>query len=247
LGFAAPVHAETDLGKILSGLAQTLMTQQADQNAYVAAQNLNTVSGYRDYLARFPNGAYRANAEQALARLGVTTHPNMPPLTPGGDVQSAVYTEASIGLSRTQRILIQRQLTALGYSTGGADGLWGANTRRAITRWQTANRLSATGYVTAQQVGLIGQQAGSTVGPGTGGTVAGDDPVEESLLNLTYAERRDVQIRLSRLGYSTGGADGVFGRNTRRALATWQRDEGLRITGYLTADQLRTLRQQSGG
>lgn len=246
LAMTAPVQAETDFNKVLSGIAQSLMSQQLDQSAYAAAQNLNTVAGYRNYLAKFPNGLYRLNAEQALARLGAVVDPRPTPL-PDGGVQSAAYVEASIGLSRSQRILIQRQLTALGYPTGVADGLWGANTRRAIARWQTANKLSVTGYVTAQQVSAIGQQAGTAVGPGPGGTVTGDDPVEESLLSLTYVERREIQIRLTRLGYNTYGADGVFGRNTRQALATWQRDAGLRITGYLTADELRSLRRQSGG
>ncbi len=246
LAMAAPAYAETDFNNVLTGIAQSLMSQQLDQNAYAAAQNLNTVSGYRNYLAKFPNGVYRLNAEQALARLGAVVDPRPTPL-PDSGAQSAAYIEASLGLSRSQRILIQRQLTAIGYPTGVADGLWGANTRKAIARWQTANRLTATGYVTAQQVSVIGQQAGTAVGPGPDGTVTGDDPVEESLLSLTYVERRDIQMRLTRLGYNTYGADGVFGRNTRRALATWQRDAGLRVTGYLTADELRSLRRQSGG
>ena len=246
LAVAAPVYAETDFGKIVSGIAQSLIDQELDRTAYLEAQRLNTVSAYRNYLAKFPKGAFRVNAEQALAKLGASVNPGNPPPTGGGN-QSAASVEASIGLSRTQRIQIQKQLTAVGYSTGVADGLWGANTRSAIIRWQTANRLSATGYVTAQQVRLIAQQAGSSAGSDTGGTVTGDDPVEERLLSLTYGERREVQRRLTLLGYSTGGVDGGFGPSTRRALASWQRDEGLRASGYLTADQLRALRRQTGG
>ena len=30
------------------------------------------------------------------------------------------------------------------------------------------------------------------------------------------------------------------------AIAAWQRDEGLRASGYLTADQIRELRRQTG-
>ena len=75
----------------------------------------------------------------------------------------------------------------------------------------------------------------------------GDDLVEERLLSLTYTERREVQSRLTLLGYSTWGVDGVFGRTTRRALAAWQRDEGLRASGYFTADQVRAMRRQTGG
>jgi peptidoglycan hydrolase-like protein with peptidoglycan-binding domain len=94
---------------------------------------------------------------------------------------------------------------------------------------------------------LIAQQAGPGIEVDPAGPVAGTDAVEERLLDLTYAERREVQSRLTSLGYRTGGIDGVFGSNTRRALASWQRDEDVRVSGYLTADQLRALRTMTGG
>lgn len=243
---SAPVHAETKFGDVVSGIAQSLLAQELDQKAYLKAQSLNTVAAYREYLQKFPNGVYRANAQQALTKLGASADSNTtPPIV--GNTASAASVEASIGLSRAQRIEIQKQLTSIGYSTGVADGLWGSNTRNAISRWQTANKVQATGYVTVKQVNLIAQQAGVAVGTDTGETATIDDPVEERLLSLTYQERREVQRRLSTLGYRTGTVDGVFGANTRRALASWQQDEGLRVTGYLTADQVRALRIQTGG
>lgn len=242
LAMATPVKAEQDFGGIVTGIAQSLINQELDRSAYVEAQRLNTASAYRNYLTKFPKGAFRGYAERALAKLGIP----VTPLPTGGGSQSAASIEASIGLSRTQRVLIQKQLTAIGYDTGVADGLWGTNTRNAIFRWQTANKLAATGYVTAQQVTLIAKLAGPGIGTDPVGPVAGTDAVEERLLGLTYAERREVQSRLTFLGYNTGGVDGVFGPNTRRALASWQRDEAVRISGYLTADQLRTLRSETG-
>jgi peptidoglycan hydrolase-like protein with peptidoglycan-binding domain len=244
LGYALPVTAQNDIGDILTGVAQTLMAQQADNAAYVSAQSLNTASGYRRYLDQYPKGAYRSNAEQALQKLG-TSVDAMTPRPFDDSTQRPASAEASIGLTRAQRVTLQRQITELGYPTGGADGLWGANTRKAITRWQTANQQNATGYVTGQQVRLIAQQAGSAIGTEVNEGMAGDDALEERLLGLTYAERREVQRQLTRQGYSTGGSDGRFGRNTRRALAAWQRDEGLRASGYITADQLRELRRQA--
>ena len=245
IGFANPVSAETDFGKIVSGIAQSLVSQEQDRNGYLEAQRLNTASAYRAYLAQFPKGAFRVNAEQRLVKLGATVNPGDTPPIAGAN-PSAASVEGSIGLSRAQRIQIQKQLTSIGYSTGLADGLWGANTRRAISRWQTANKVPATGYVTARQVRLIAQQAGADVGTDNSGQVTGDDPIEERLLSLTYEERRDVQRRLTSLGY-IAGVDGNFGPNTRRALASWQLDAGLRASGYLTADQLRALRRDTGG
>jgi peptidoglycan hydrolase-like protein with peptidoglycan-binding domain len=47
--------------------------------------------------------------------------------------------------------------------------------------------------------------------------------------------------------YATYGADGVFGRSTRAAIGAWQRDEAVEVTGYLTADQVRQIRVDTGG
>ncbi|WP_374434959.1 peptidoglycan-binding domain-containing protein, partial [Tabrizicola sp.] len=144
----------------------------------------------------------------------------------------------------TQRVEIQRQLSDLGFDAGVADGLWGAKTRAAIKSWQRANRQSQTGYLTASQVRLIRDQAGSAApSPGTDDEAA----LEESLLELTRTERVDLQRRLTRLGYNTLRTDGNFGPGTRRAIAEWQRDEGQAATGYLTADQVRQIRRDTGG
>ena len=239
LVLGAPAPAQDGFGDIISGVAKGLLVQELDRAAYEEARQTNTLRGWRAYLEKYPDGAYRLQAERAIARLGGTV--TVPDPVPG---TGAAIVEARLGLSRDQRRLIQRQLTALGYDTGGADGFWGHNTREAIRHWQAANRAEATGYVTARQVRLIGEQAGSR--PDIGDDAAADDRLEERLLGLTLAERREIQRRLTLLGYNTRGADGVFGANSRRAIAAWQRDEGLRASGYLTADQIRELRRQTG-
>ena len=66
LAVAAPAYAETDFGQIVSGIAQSLINQELDRTAYLEAQRLNTASAYRNYLTKFPKGAYRVNVEQAL-------------------------------------------------------------------------------------------------------------------------------------------------------------------------------------
>lgn len=248
LAFSPPAFAESDLGKIATDIAKSLISQEADKTAYLNAQSQNSAAAYRDYLKKYPKGIYRGNAEQALARLGAPVTPQKPSPTPTPNFdQSAAAVEAAIGLTRAQRVLIQRQLSAIGYSTGVADGLWGSNTRSAIGRWQKAQKLSPTGYLTVKQVNLIAEQSRVKPLPDSATPAKSDDLVEEGLLSLTYAERVDVQRRLTMLGYSTKGVDGSFGLNTRRALASWQRDEGARVTGYLTADQFRALRRDTGG
>jgi len=50
-----------------------------------------------------------------------------------------------------------------------------------------------------------------------------------------------AQERLARQGYYRGEMDGVFGPETRRAIMRYQRDNGLRATGYLTMDTRQSL------
>lgn len=51
----------------------------------------------------------------------------------------------------------------------------------------------------------------------------------------------EVQRRLARLGYYRGPIDGDIGPMSRRAIAYFQRDEGLRPTGSLTRETLEAL------
>lgn len=50
-----------------------------------------------------------------------------------------------------------------------------------------------------------------------------------------------AQERLARQGYYRGEIDGVFGPETRRAIARYQSNHGLRATGSLTTDTLQVL------
>lgn len=58
---------------------------------------------------------------------------------------------------------------------------------------------------------------------------------------LSQAEVRRVQAWLMRLGYDTGGADGIAGERTFNAIRLYQRAEGQRTTGVLTSAQLERI------
>lgn len=244
LALTPAAHADTDLGKIIGGVAQGLLNQEVDKAAFAEAQRANTARAYRNYLDRFPKGLYRGNAQQALTRLeGKATSASPKPTARS----SAAQTEDAIGLTRAQRVRIQQQLTRIGYDTGVADGLWGRSTRGAIGRWQRAQGFEGTGYLTQQQVARIADQAQNKGETRADTASHDDDAVEERLLSLSAAERREIQLRLTLLGYDTKGTDGVFGANTRRAIARWQDDQGMRDSGFITADQIRVLTSQSRG
>jgi Tfp pilus assembly protein PilN len=47
----------------------------------------------------------------------------------------------------------------LGYNTRGIDGIFGRGTRGAVTAWQNANNLTASGYLESDQIARLDAQA----------------------------------------------------------------------------------------
>ena len=108
LAMTAPAPAQ-NLEDIIGGIADGLLQQELDKQAYIAAQNANTVAGYQNYLKKYPKGIYKVNAERALAKLGAPVD---------GTADAAVAAEARLKITRSERVAVQRELTRLGYSTG---------------------------------------------------------------------------------------------------------------------------------
>ena len=75
-----------------------------------------------------------------------------------------------------------------------------------------------------------------------------DDSKEiETSLRLNRAQKRAIQKNLAAAGFDPGGADGVFGPDTRAALRAWQKSQGIVPTGYLTATIAASLLKKGGG
>jgi peptidoglycan hydrolase-like protein with peptidoglycan-binding domain len=55
-------------------------------------------------------------------------------------------------------------------------------------------------------------------------------------------EAKEAERRLSEMGYWTGPVDGVIDSATRAALIAFQKIEGRKITGRLTRDELKAIR-----
>ena len=71
------------------------------------------------------------------------------------------------------------------------------------------------------------------------------DQETETGLNLTDDDRREIQSRLSLVGFGTRGIDGVFSNATRNAFTQWQKAVGLVGTGYLNGKQLELLKSET--
>jgi len=62
---------------------------------------------------------------------------------------------------------------------------------------------------------------------------------------LSLVDRMTAQRALNALGFDTGGADGVVGMATRRALREWQKARGLTADGYLSGDMVARLKAEA--
>lgn len=63
--------------------------------------------------------------------------------------------EDALAPTREQRIRVQEALARIGYDIGRPDGSFGPVTRRALMSWQQMRREEATGYLTAEQLGVL--------------------------------------------------------------------------------------------
>ena len=63
----------------------------------------------------------------------------------GGGPLRGSFPPDQYGLTKDDRILLQKRLTARGFDTGGADGVLGPKSRKAISAYQSSRGLPATG------------------------------------------------------------------------------------------------------
>ncbi len=178
-----------------------------------------------------------ANAA-TLAKLNVTAA-----ATPAAPAPATAAPNPSVGLKiGAQGTLVKAMQQALinsGISIlGGADGSFGMATRTALTSFQSANGLTASGTVddaTAAALGL-GTAATAPAAP-----VATGNPY----VGLQIGAQGDTVKHLQRALMQTGlvlrgGADGSFGAATKSVLTTFQKTNGTPQTGVV-GDQDATL------
>ena len=148
------------------------------------------------------------------------------------DEGGAVQNGEEAALAKQRMVEAQQMLIDLGYLYGAADGIYGPMTASALTRFQEARGIEATGELDDATMQALSEAAASV------------------------GDAKALQQRLIDLGYLRGGADGAFGEKSQAALKQFQAIHGLEATGLpddatreaLFSDDARVLpRRLSGG
>lgn len=92
-------------------------------------------AGYRAYLNRYPEGIFAEQARSGLAAFEKD------------DNDAAEARERALNISPVVARLIESRLASLGFNPGRADGRFDQDTRQAISRYQSSNGLTGTGYL----------------------------------------------------------------------------------------------------
>lgn len=135
---------------------------------------------------------------------------------------------------------VQRELTALGYVVGRADGEMDATTRDAISAYQKSQDLPVTGLPSDDLLRriLLGDSIADSDSTGAL-SAAGPAPEQDGTV-------KSVQQVLAELGYSPGPIDGAMGGTTARAIKAFQHDRKITETGRITPELLAELKQVTG-
>lgn len=172
--FIGPAKAEPAVGLEQAPMVNSAQSTEPDlrgwqveQRVWDEASKRNTVAHYEAYLRQFPNGAFASlahiNLDQLKKAPPVVAEVESDPLRYGTAAEPSAatadldneagteLTESAVGLDRQKKIDLQERLIAIGYDLDGADGTFGAATRRAIGLWQKESGLAPTTFLTRKQ------------------------------------------------------------------------------------------------
>jgi murein DD-endopeptidase MepM/ murein hydrolase activator NlpD len=125
---------------------------------------------------------------------------------------------------------LQVALRAVGLYGGTIDGVAGAGTRAAVSRFQGRNGLPVDGVAGALTRGELGRRGRPSLGSRT---------LRRGQSGWDVAA---LQFRLAWRGFPSGNFDGGFGGHTEAAVSRFQRSAGLAADGVVGPGTLQALR-----
>ena len=133
---------------------------------------------------------------------------------------------------------VQQELASRGYYDGAVDGAPGPRINQAIRDFESIQRLRVTGEASETLLGQIRKAGPKSDVTGSIG------PAKPSAGNPRILS---VQRQLARFGYGPLRMNGAADKETREAVARFERDRDLPQTGEITDRLVRELAAYSGG
>jgi peptidoglycan hydrolase-like protein with peptidoglycan-binding domain len=131
----------------IASLSPRPPTENPDDALWQVTQQLDSLEAFQAYVKRFPGGKHAVEAQLQITT--ILTEPQ----------RDARVAEDALTLSRDDRRAIQRGLGLLGFDPKGIDGVFGAGSRTAISRWQKRYGHAQTTYLTRDQIAQLSAQA----------------------------------------------------------------------------------------
>lgn len=154
-------------------------------------------------------------------------------------VVEAISKYGSKGEEVTQ---IQKKLKNWGYYFGEVDGIFGSRTQNAVKLFQQRNGLAVDGIAGLQTLRAMGISTSASTSTSSN---------KVSSIPIKYGSRgndvKTVQSKLKNWGYYSGGIDGVFGSETKKALVSFQKKNGLTADGIVGSKTLSALGLSTSG
>lgn len=147
---------------------------------------------------------------------------------------------------------VQQLLKKAGFNPGAADGVMGSKTRSTIRNFQKANELKVTGFIDSKTWAklntyiLMEEKASISLQPqkkfekeiinGTKISFKGKEELQDEVISyrLKSSDRiKNIQKALINAGFDPGPIDGKLGAKTKKAIADFQRANGLAPDGVV--------------
>ncbi len=202
---------------------------EIEYSVWKAASDGGAISDYEAYLDTYPEGHFAGVARSRIAKLS-------------GESETPADSSATVieqGSADPDADSFATDMTA---DTGEADTAMTPGNASDDNSYADTDDANADAPVT--QAAVKSDKAESRYQRNDMPELSLGTPEEERDI-LDRPARREIQGRLTSLGFSTRGVDGVFGPRSRNAIADWQDANGAPVSSYLSQDQVTLIRQQS--
>ncbi|KJE26287.1 putative peptidoglycan binding domain protein [Geobacillus kaustophilus] len=128
---------------------------------------------------------------------------------------------------------LQSWLYKAGFNPGGIDGIYGANTEKAVKEFQKKVGIAADGIAGKQTYQALQKYVRAQMTASRSNSPSNDDHWTGQILREGNRGQavKDLQDKLQRLGYNIGTIDGVYGKQTTEAVRSFQKANGLEVDG----------------